>query len=129
LNISSVTIVGTGATQFVIADDTGETTLAPGATRTIWLSFNPDSTGPHSANLRILSNDSSEGTIDVALSGTGLDQEITVSPLTLSFGSQDIDAVDEWIKKHGQQEKREQVMASIAALPRGTAWVWAPGWP
>lgn len=44
-------------------------------------------------------------------------------------GSQDIDAVDEWIKKHGQPEKRAMVLASIATLPRGTAWAWAPGWP
>jgi len=49
--------------------------------------------------------------------------------LLRTTGSQDIDAVDDWIKKHGQQEKREKVMASIAALPRGTGWVWAPGWP
>ena len=55
--------------------------------------------------------------------------QVGVLILLRTTGSQDIDAVDEWIKKHGQQEKREQVMASIAALPRGTAWVWAPGWP
>lgn len=55
--------------------------------------------------------------------------QVGVLILLRTTGSQDIDAVDEWIKKHGQQEKREKVMASIAALPRGTAWVWAPGWP
>jgi hypothetical protein len=55
--------------------------------------------------------------------------QVGVLILLRTTGSQDIDAVDEWIKKHGQQEKREKVMASIAALPRGAAWVWAPGWP
>ncbi|MGI0149891.1 MAG: helicase HerA domain-containing protein, partial [Thermoplasmata archaeon] len=49
--------------------------------------------------------------------------------LLQTTGSQDIDAVDEWIKKHGQPEQRAKVMETIAALPRGTAWFWAPGWP
>jgi hypothetical protein len=49
--------------------------------------------------------------------------------LLRTTGSQDIDAVNDWIKKHGQEEKREKVMGGIAQLPRGTAWVWAPGWP
>lgn len=44
-------------------------------------------------------------------------------------GSQDLDALDEWIKKHGEPEKRAQLMAAVAKLPRGTAWFWAPGWP
>ena len=44
-------------------------------------------------------------------------------------GSQDLDALDEWIKKHGKAEERAQLMGAIAMLPRGTAWVWAPGWP
>lgn len=44
-------------------------------------------------------------------------------------GSQDIDAIDYWIKKHGQPDKRALVMGEIATLPRGTAWVWAPAWP
>jgi hypothetical protein len=44
-------------------------------------------------------------------------------------GSQDIDAIDLWIKKHGQPDARAVVMAQIAALPQGTAWVWSPGWP
>jgi hypothetical protein len=49
--------------------------------------------------------------------------------LLRTTGSQDIDAVDEWIKKHGQPDERAMVMGTIAAMPRGTAWVWAPGWP
>ena len=44
-------------------------------------------------------------------------------------GSQDLDALDAWIKKHGEPEKRAQLMAAVAKLPRGTAWFWAPGWP
>jgi hypothetical protein len=55
--------------------------------------------------------------------------QVGVLILLRTTGSQDIDAVDEWIKKHGQPDERAQVMATIAAQPRGTAWVWAPGWP
>ncbi|HMR63279.1 MAG TPA: choice-of-anchor D domain-containing protein [Anaerolineae bacterium] len=91
LDISSVSIVGSGSTHFTIEADSGEGTLTPGATRTVQVSFEPSTTGAKSADLRIVSDDSDEATIDVALSGTGLDQEITVSPLTLAFGSQDVD--------------------------------------
>ncbi len=49
--------------------------------------------------------------------------------LLQTTGSQDLDAVDAWIEKHGQPEERAKVMAALPALPRGTAWVWAPGWP
>jgi uncharacterized repeat protein (TIGR02543 family) len=92
LAISGVSLIGSGASHFVIENDTGEATLTPGSTRTVQVSFDPSSTGAKSASLRISSDDSSEPTVDVSLSGTGLDQEITVSPLTLAFGSQDIDA-------------------------------------
>lgn len=46
----------------------------------------------------------------------------TISP-------QDQEALEAWIKAHGTPEKRELMMASMASLPRGTAWYWAPGWP
>jgi hypothetical protein len=55
--------------------------------------------------------------------------QVGILILLRTTGSQDIDAIDEWIKKHSQEESRALVMESIAALPRGTAWVWAPGWP
>jgi hypothetical protein len=44
-------------------------------------------------------------------------------------GSQDIDAIDEWIKKHGNPEKRKLLMDSIAMMPTGDAWFWSPAWP
>jgi len=49
--------------------------------------------------------------------------------LLRTSGSQDIDAINLWIEKHGQDKQRKKVMATIASLPRGDAWVWAPGWP
>ena len=41
-------------------------------------------------------------------------------------GSQDIDAIDEWIKKHGNPEARKLLLDSIATQGTGTAWFWCP---
>jgi uncharacterized repeat protein (TIGR01451 family) len=89
LTISSVSLV---SAHFSIEDDSGEGVLSPGATRTVQVSFSPTSIGLKNANLRIQSDDTDEDTVDVALSGTGVDQEITVAPLSLAFGDQDVDA-------------------------------------
>lgn len=55
--------------------------------------------------------------------------QVGVLMLLRTTGKQDIEAVKEWIKYHGQPAEAEQVLATIATMPRGTAWVWAPGWP
>lgn len=39
---------------------------------------------------------------------------------------QDRDAVDDWIKGHAEPDERKQVMASLARLNVGEAWVWWP---
>lgn len=41
---------------------------------------------------------------------------------------QDRKAVDEWIKVHGEEGQREELMESLPSLPIGTAWFWSPGW-
>ncbi|MCP4536613.1 MAG: choice-of-anchor D domain-containing protein [Chloroflexi bacterium] len=69
LTISDVTPTGdTG--EFNLADS-GESTLTPGNTRTIEVSFNPSSAGAKAATLTIQSDDSDEPTVEVNLSGTG----------------------------------------------------------
>ena len=45
------------------------------------------------------------------------------------MGAQDIDAIDDWVNKHGQPEQRAQLLSVIASLPRGRIWFWAPAWP
>jgi hypothetical protein len=69
LNISGVSLVGDDLAEFLIAADTGEAVLAPLATRTVMVSFDPSSLGLKSADLRVLSDDSDEPMIDVALNG------------------------------------------------------------
>lgn len=41
---------------------------------------------------------------------------------------QDMKAIDEWIKHHPDQAKREQLLANIQSLKVGEAYVWSPSW-
>jgi hypothetical protein len=41
---------------------------------------------------------------------------------------QDRAAIEEWVKVHGERELWQRMVASLAALPIGTAWIWSPGW-
>lgn len=43
-------------------------------------------------------------------------------------GPQDQDAVDDWVKRNGTKEQRDTMMASLASLQVGEAWVWSPSW-
>ena len=85
-----ITITGTDPSAFAIASDSGEDPLPPGGTRTVEVAFDPASAGVKSAALTIESDDPDEATVNVGLSGTGLDREIVVAPMSLSFGSQDV---------------------------------------
>lgn len=40
----------------------------------------------------------------------------------------DIDAIQEWVAVHGDEELAKRMIASLPSLPIGTAWVWSPGW-
>lgn len=52
--------------------------------------------------------------------------EVLVAMRTIA--PQDREAVDAWVKVHGEPGQREELMASLPALPIGTAWFWSPGW-
>ncbi len=41
---------------------------------------------------------------------------------------QDQDAIDDWVRRNGTKEQRDTLMASLASLQRGEAWVWSPAW-
>jgi len=41
---------------------------------------------------------------------------------------QDRQAVDAWVRANGTDEQRAELMASLASLAVGEAWVWSPGW-
>jgi len=41
---------------------------------------------------------------------------------------QDQKAIDEWVQKNGTKEQRDLMMASLASLKKGEAWIWSPAW-
>lgn len=92
LAIASVTVTGANASDFAISADTGETTIAPGASREVQVVFDPSALGASTAALTVASDDPDEPALVVPLDGTGTDQNITVSPASLSFGDQAISA-------------------------------------
>lgn len=73
LHVTSIALAGPDPSEFVILADTGEVTLTPGSTRTVYVAFDPDDLGEKSAILRITSDDADEPTVDVSLSGSGVD--------------------------------------------------------
>jgi len=61
--------------------------LAKGASCTIILRFAPAATGPFGGSFGIPSNDPDESLVNVALSGTGIQQDITITPMSIDFGA------------------------------------------
>jgi hypothetical protein len=93
VSIGSVGIIGADAGDFVrltgqVSDCSGTTTLSAGQTCKVRVEFNPGSVGAKSATARVSANGVDQ---DVALSGTGIQTELSRSPATLSFGNKDID--------------------------------------
>ena len=93
LNFTGLGIVlaGTHANQFQITNNPPKTPLAPGTTRDVTIQFDPSTSGPKTAALRITTDDADKATVNVALAGTGLDRVITLTPTSVALGSQDID--------------------------------------
>lgn len=73
----AATFAGTNAADFS-AGAFGATTLAPGATTTVTVTFTPGAGGARSADLRIASNDRDENPFDIALTGFGGVPDIAV---------------------------------------------------
>lgn len=41
-------------------------------------------------------------------------------------GPQDRKAIDAWVQGHGTLEERDELLASLASLQKGQAWIWSP---
>jgi len=86
LSVDSISITGSDASMFSQTNTCS--TVLPGGSCEISLTFAPTSVGPKSATLGIASNDPNNPTIEVSLSGTGVGlPDIAVSPSSLAFGS------------------------------------------
>jgi hypothetical protein len=93
LVIGQVTITGSDASQFAVQSDTcSSNTLSPGGSCLIGVEFSPTSTGPKAASVSIPSN--APGTPHtVALSGSGVNPNLTRSPSSLAYGNQQINTM------------------------------------
>lgn len=86
LNISGITLDGTGASQFV-AGVPSTALIAPGGNATLTVTLTPTTPGAKLAALHVLSNDPDEGSYDIELHGIGT---VVPGPITLM---RDINAV------------------------------------
>jgi hypothetical protein len=74
---AGIEIIGTDAGEFAISGDTGENTLPHDASRTVDIFFDPSSIGAKSASLTVTSDDPDEPTVNVSLSGMGIENTPT----------------------------------------------------
>src|SRR5207237_278619 len=88
LSVQAPVVNGANAGDFSVSPSTAFS-LAPGAMRTLTLTFTPGALGNRVANLRLTSDDQETPTIDVPLTGTGRDRELTiVAPVgAIAFGN------------------------------------------
>ena len=92
LTITSVTVGGPNAPQWLVSGFAGDTVLGPGDTLAIDVVFAPTEVGPQNANL-LIGSDSQvpPSSAQVALSGSGTGSSgITLSPTALTFGAIDV---------------------------------------
>jgi Cep192 domain 4/HYDIN/CFA65/VesB-like, Ig-like domain len=87
LTISSIAISGGNSGAFLIQSKTCGTTLVSGANCTVSVAFRPTAAGTEASTL-VFTDNASPTTQNVALSGTGLNLQIT--PTSLTFGSQTV---------------------------------------
>ena len=88
LNISSVSVTGGDAADFAV-NTTGMLTSVPATAgeTTFAVTFTPGAGGPRQTTLRVISDDSDKGTINIALTGNGISTNADLSNLVLSAGT------------------------------------------
>lgn len=43
-------------------------------------------------------------------------------------GVRDVQAIDEWVRLHADEDEARELKKSLPSLAVGTAWIWSPGW-
>jgi hypothetical protein len=93
LQVDAISLTGTDAGQFAIAPGSVPFTVAPDATHNLDVTFTPTSVGSKTATVQLTSNDPNEGSLNVALTGSGsTPTEIEVSPLSHNYGGVSVGA-------------------------------------
>jgi F5/8 type C domain/Abnormal spindle-like microcephaly-assoc'd, ASPM-SPD-2-Hydin len=88
LNMSSIAMSGTNASDFAQTNTCGSS-VAPGASCTLNITFTPGATGARSANMTITDN-AANSPQTVALTGVGSMPSIALNPGSVDFGSQNV---------------------------------------
>jgi hypothetical protein len=86
LGISGIALTGINAVDFAETNTCGAT-LGAGSSCTISVTFTPTATGLRSASLTV-TDDAIGGTQSAALSGVGVTPAVSLSPTSLTFGTQ-----------------------------------------
>lgn len=88
LTVSSVSVTGGNAADFTV-NTTGMATSVPATTgsTSFTVTFNPSAVGARNTTLRIVNNDSDEGTFDLLLTGSGVSNNADLSALTTTAGA------------------------------------------
>jgi urease beta subunit/alpha-D-ribose 1-methylphosphonate 5-triphosphate synthase subunit PhnH len=87
LHVGALTLSGANASDFVVSSNGCTSQVAPGANCTISLTFTPSAMGSQVVTLQV-SSDASNGAQAVSLTGTGVAPVVSVSPASLTYGSQ-----------------------------------------
>ena len=87
MNISGITIAGTGAARFAISSKTCGATLAAGATCTVNVTFTPNAAGVFNATVHV-ADDALDNPHDANLTGTATVPGVQTTPTSLTFPSQ-----------------------------------------
>jgi hypothetical protein len=93
LTITSISLTGANAGDYQIVSDSGPTSLAPGASRTLTLRFTPLALGSRAASLAIQDN-AGGGTQTVGLTGAGVLPVVGTKGLILPISAELIATVD-----------------------------------
>jgi uncharacterized repeat protein (TIGR03803 family) len=91
LSITSITITGTSSSEFALATNSCSSSLAPGNSCSINVTFTPTATGSASAAISI-SDNAAGSPQSVSLTGTGVNAVPVagISPASLNFGNQTV---------------------------------------
>ncbi|MEX2554444.1 MAG: choice-of-anchor D domain-containing protein [Actinomycetota bacterium] len=89
LTVSAVKKVGTNAADFVVPIPAAFS-LAPGATKSINVAFQPTGDGLRKATLEITSNSCTQPKLNVSLVGTGVIPNIVVQPNPIDVGTSSV---------------------------------------
>ena len=97
LSIANITVTGANASQFAFGNNCG-TTLAPGVNCLISGKLQPSNIGAFTAAVTITDNAGSSPQT-IALSGTGVGRQVTLSVTSISFGTTAVGALSasQWV--------------------------------